>query len=109
MGTILFYIVVCGAAWYLGGPGLAGFACLGITIWWALSRLNNAHTSRQTSLADRARHRQDGEAHLYYEQDGKTIHESESCAACGTARAEELRRQGYSVEHIPGRRNSGQL
>jgi hypothetical protein len=107
MGILLTYLIVCGAAWYFGGPDLAGVAFIIITILWALSASSN--TQHETSLADRERHRQDGDGHIYYQRDGQMIHESDGCAACMANRAAELTRQGYSVEHIPGRRNSGEL
>jgi hypothetical protein len=109
MGMILFYLVVCGVAWYAGGSNLAELAAIIITILWVISAIGNRHMQAETTAADRARHKQDGAGHVYYQKDGKTIHESDGCAGCMANRAEELRRQGYSIEHIPGRHNSGDL
>lgn len=109
MGIVLFYLLVCGLAYAYGGPGLALLACVGITVVWALSSMAWAVERRQVTSADRARHQQDGCGHIYYIQDGQMVHETDGCAACMAARADELQRQGYTVEHVPGRHNSGEL
>lgn len=104
-----FYLIVCGAAWYLGGPQAALLAFIAISLLWACSSLSRRRMQREISPAARKRHKQDGSGHIYYQVSGQTIHECDGCAACMAARARELERQGYRVEHVPGRRNSGDL
>ena len=80
MGIFLSYALICGVAWYAGGPKGAVLAAIILTILWAISAISNRHMQAGTTPADRERHKQDGNGHIYYARNGKTIHEYDGCA-----------------------------
>lgn len=107
MEIFLFFLIACDlVCYYYGDVNLAILAAV-LTILSAYYRLLQRRLLGEISLLqEHERHRHDENGHLYYQRDGRTIHETNSCAACLASRCEELRREGYNVEHILGCRNS---
>jgi uncharacterized membrane protein len=65
----------------------------------------------ETSAADRARHREDKDSHIYYyNAENELVHESKSCSDCMADYAVQLESNGVHVEQVVlGRRRSGDL
>ncbi len=68
-------------------------------------------SKKETSAADRVKHRQDGDSHIYYyNQYDELVHESEGCSDCMADYAVQLKDKGVRIQEvILGRRNSGSL
>ncbi len=73
--------------------------------------LSQGGSKKEISAADRVKHRQDGDSHIYYyNQYDELVHESEGCSDCMADYAAQLKEKGVRVQEVVlGRRHSGDL
>ncbi len=93
MNLLLFYLMVCGIAFYFGGESGIVLALIIVTIWCSINALSHVDNRHQTSLADHEQHRTDGMNHIYYVQDGQAFHESDDCSHCTDLYRDQLLQQ----------------